>query len=466
MARFKVTAEDGEGQRSTFTYDTATSTIADGNGAPVNVEIDGVAFAEEFPVSPPSNHKVTALKNIKIQLGMACNYDCGYCSQRLSRAEKPEAQLSRVAPFIAQLPSWYDGGEDGKGKGTRFEFWGGEPLVYIKILRPLAEAIRARYPNAVFFIVTNGSLLTREINAWLDEMGFYVGLSHDGAGQHVRGADPFDDPEQRDAILDLFSRLHPQDRFDFFYVLHRLNTSRAAVFEFFNRITKRYDVRLSEGELISIYDPVAEASLVMSEAEHFAYRQSSLAEILDGRTVFGNHKCLRYVNEFLLTLQRNRPLDLVPERCHTSRSNDITVDLSGNILSCQNFNAKDTTPDGESHCIGHVTNTSHISVTAVKHWNDRPACRDCPMIQLCNGACMVTTGSGFEATCDNRYSDSVVYFCTGFFMATGFMPIIIEREDGRKIPYAMTDIFGRFPDMKTEAPRPRAHRTFQIKQVN
>jgi uncharacterized protein len=111
----------------------------------------------------------------------------------------------------------------------RIEFWGGEPFVYWKTLKPLAERLRQLYTEASFTIITNGSLLDFEKNEWLDRIGFGVGLSHDGPGYHARGADPLDDPEKRAAIMDLYARLHPQGRISVNAMLHADNRSRAHV---------------------------------------------------------------------------------------------------------------------------------------------------------------------------------------------------------------------------------------------
>jgi hypothetical protein len=80
----------------------------------------------------------------------------------------------------------------------RIEFWGGEPFVYWKTLKPLAEGVRTLYPKARFNIITNGSLFDQEKIDWLYNLGFGVGISHDGPAYEAgRGADPLLEPEQR-----------------------------------------------------------------------------------------------------------------------------------------------------------------------------------------------------------------------------------------------------------------------------
>jgi hypothetical protein len=93
-------------------------------------------------------------------------------------------------------------------KGLKIEFWGGEPFVYWKTFKPLAEAIAKKFSEwkqpPKFSVITNGSLLTEDICAWLYAMGFSVAISHDGPGQYVRGPDPFDDPEAKKRILGFY----------------------------------------------------------------------------------------------------------------------------------------------------------------------------------------------------------------------------------------------------------------------
>ena len=136
---------------------------------------------------------------LKIQLGLSCNYSCEYCSQRFVPTAE-ETSSKHVDKFLENLDSWM------KETPKKVEFWGGEPLVYFKTLKPLAEALRIKWPDVKFLMITNGSLLTPEINDWLVEQNFSVGISHDGPGQPVRGPDPLNDADKRDNILDLFKR--------------------------------------------------------------------------------------------------------------------------------------------------------------------------------------------------------------------------------------------------------------------
>jgi len=230
MAKFTIHARRPDGSIVWMRYDNQTSELTDAAGQPVIPRVEVASRLPAPTVSRETPLGKTSPRVLKISLGLSCNYECEYCSQRfVPRAA--ETNPGEVQSFVKELDGWV------KEEPTQIEFWGGEPLVYIKTMRPLVELLRVKYPNAQFQIITNGSLLTPEINEWLDTMGFQVGVSHDGPGQHVRGPDPLEDPEKRAAIMDLYARLAPKGRISFNAMVNRSNASRAAIQRFFVELT-------------------------------------------------------------------------------------------------------------------------------------------------------------------------------------------------------------------------------------
>ena len=200
MSTFLIhTLIPGGREGPTLRYDNQTSLLTDSlTGQPVVKSFASLPSNKQvFATSKDNPSRKDSPRILKISLGLSCNYECEYCSQRfVPRAA--ETNPAEVQSFIDGLDEWVTFPPE------RIEFWGGEPLVYIKTLRPLAQLLRSKYPSAHFSVITNGSLLNVEVNEWLDVMGFSVGISHDGPGQHVRGPDPLDDPEKRAAIMDLY----------------------------------------------------------------------------------------------------------------------------------------------------------------------------------------------------------------------------------------------------------------------
>lgn len=450
--KFTLHCEQPEtGHRARFFYDNETSELLHEDGSSVVPP----------PASPHPGKPVHAvsldapgikqgIRTLKIQLGLGCNFSCEYCNQRASLADGPfvAAREADVVRFLAGLSDWFDGGDAGDGGGTRIEFWGGEPLVYWKTLKPLAQALRERYPRAIFSIITNGSLLSTEINEWLDRHGFHVGISHDGPGQATRGPDPLAKPQTFTAIRDLYGRLHPQGRFSFNAMIHRGNPSRAAINEFFVKLTGDPTVVIGEGSVIDPYDAGGLRHSFRGDGESLAFRRTAFADLRHRRapnfSIVGQR-----IDDIIKSIVRRRPAEVLGQKCGMDRSDAIAVDLNGNALTCQNTSAKSTAANGQPHAIGHVSDFKGIRLTTAKHWSRRDECQRCPVLQSCKGSCMFLEGPLWQAACDNAFADHLPFFAAAIEHLTGYMPFFIEgpQRDSRK------DIFGLIAEANKRARR-------------
>jgi uncharacterized protein len=450
--KFTLCCEQPEtGRRARFFYDNLTSELLREDGTPVvaHTNVDATPAAHPaFAVSKSTPGAKGRVRTLKIQLGLGCNFSCEYCNQRSSLPDAPIAapRTDQVDRFLSGLASWFDGGEDGQGTGCRIEFWGGEPLVYWKSLKPLAEAMRARFPLAVFTMITNGSLLDVNINAWLDRLGFHVSISHDGPGQAIRGPDPLNNPKSREAIRDLYQRLHPQGRFSFNAMVHRGNPSRASINQFFVELTEDPSVVIGEGSVIDPYDVGGLRHSFQSDQDSLAFRRSAFADIRHGRAcnfVVVNQRLTDIVN----SISHRRHAGLLGQKCGMDRSDAIAVDLNGNALTCQNVTSKSTAPNGGSHGIGHVSDFKGIRLTTATHWSHRQDCTNCPVLQSCKGSCMFLEGPLWDAACDNAFADHLPFFAAAIEHITGYMPFFIDGPQRA----SRRDIFGLIADANQAA---------------
>lgn len=377
---------------------------------------------QPIPVRAGPFQKSRRLHHLKIQLGLSCNYSCDYCSQRFV-PHADQTTSAHVEPFLAELDTWYD-----PAPGSRIAFWGGEPLVYWKTLKPLAEALRARYPALVFSIITNGSLLDEHKIEWLDGMGFLVAISHDGPGQHVRGPDP-----NWAHVLELYRRLRPQNRVSFNPMLTRGNSSRARIAAYFIELTGDPDVPLGEGSMIDPYDAGGLANL-MTPAERLDYRRAAVDELR-----WGGARNFQVVYQKFKAALGGPHASEIGQKCGIEREDNLTVDLRGNVLTCQNVSVAATAPNGMSHKVGHVSDFNSISLNTITHWSERPNCQRCPVLRLCSGTCTFLQGEMFQAACDSSYTDNVVFLVGAIETATGKR---VEYIDAPHLPEERRDIFG------------------------
>lgn len=429
MAKFHILAQHPSGQRVVLNYDNQTSELTWEDGRPVS-EVKAGTFRDATVVAVDAPGRKANIRTLKISLGLSCNYECSYCSQRFV----PHADSTNpddVDNFVAQLTDAL------LEPPERIEFWGGEPFVYWKTFKPLAETLRGLYPNAFFSIITNGSVLDAEKNAWLDTMGFGVAISHDGPGYHARGQDPLDDPEKRAAIMDLYARLHPQGRISINAMVHAGNPSRGHVQAW---LRERFgdDVRIGEGAFIDPYDEGGLASTFQTQADHFAFRAVAFRELRAGMASnfdVAGHKIM----DFVKSVQTARPASALGQKCGMDSTGNIAVDLNGNVLTCQNVSAAATAPNGQPHKIGHLSNLQAVKMRTATHWSKRKDCASCPVLQLCKGSCMFLDGPLWDAGCDSAYSDNLPFLASAIEYMTGCIPYYIEGD----FRVDRKDIFGQ-----------------------
>lgn len=425
------------GHKQRYFYDPQNSTLTFEDGAKVPFrpldepkKLANVPRAKVSATTP--GRKSRKVSRLKIQLGLNCNFSCEYCNQK----HVPHAAQTThedIEPFLAQLPSWLQPKDE-----FTVEFWGGEPFVYWKTLKPLAEKIHELYPSAQFVVITNGSLLTLEINAWLEQHNFFVGVSHDGAAQALRGPDPLENPSSRVAILDLFRRLHPLGRMSFNTMIHRNNVDRAALQLFFKALTGTEDVRIGEGGVIDAYDD-ASMELLFQQDEHYAARAKMFADIASGAASNFQQVSERVV-ELVQSVVNGRKASTLGQKCGMDNEDNIAVDLKGNVLTCQNMSNVAIAPNGKSHKIGHVSDMDAVALDTSTHWSFRKDCPTCPVLQLCKGSCMFLEGENFAASCESSYDTNIAYFAAAFeYMTGGYRPVYI---DGAGVPEHRKDVFG------------------------
>ena len=438
MATFKIDLVNPTTQEKTFvTYNSSTSNLTWPDGSKVIVDAESQPEVKQKKIEKGKSN----LSIVKIQLGLSCNFECDYCSQRFV----PHADSTNpddVQPFVDNMSTWFGGGEDGLGKGVTFEYWGGEPFVYWKTMKPLVEAINTKYPNCENLVITNGSLLDSEKNDFLEKYNFTVAISHDGPGQPVRGPDPFDDPKSKDAIIDLYKRLAPKNKISLNAMINAKNISRENIQKFFedlitNSIGQDYlqYLTIGEGGFVDAYDDGGLANSLLDEEEDIKFRNASYLEIRDNKAtkfITINQK----IKNFVVSIADGRRIESLPQKCGMDKSSDIAVDLNGNVLTCQNVSANSANPSGISHHIGHVSDLDSIEVKTATHWSDRSECPMCPVVHICKGACMFLTGELWEASCNNAFSDNITVFAMAIELMTGNIPIYIHgplREDRKDI---------------------------------
>ncbi|CAB5220241.1 AslB Arylsulfatase regulator (Fe-S oxidoreductase) [uncultured Caudovirales phage] len=440
---FKIHAERNSTDTKTFLYDNETNTLSTEDGfifEDPRIEAKwepATIFSKEQPLS--KSRRVTTLK---IQVGLSCNYGCSYCSQRfVERAD--ETSHKHVDTFMQRLSNL----DFDEQSGLKIEIWGGEPLVYIKTIKPLVAALNKKFSSWLkkprFSMITNGSLLTEETCDWLYANHFSVAISHDGPAQHVRGPDPFDDPELKKTILRFYHMMRPINRISFNSMLNRNNMSRREVYQWFVNLTGDPSVILGEGGIIDAYDDDGLANSLNTKDEHFQYRRTAFNDIFSTNGGIGNYGILEKIDAFGRAVLSHRPSEALAQKCGMDDEHTLAVDLRGNIITCQNVSAVATAGNGMSHLAGNITDIEAAKIHTGTHWSNRPDCASCPVLHICQGACLYLEGEYWDKSCNNSYSDAIPLFALSIEKITGYIPTFIDADH---LPPERRDIWGTILD--------------------
>jgi uncharacterized protein len=301
-------------------------------------------------------------------------------------------------------------------------------LVYIKVLRVLAEGLRKKYPKAEFNIITNASMLTRDLVDWLDSLDFQVGISHDGhVYEQQRGKDVLDIPEARDAIKYAYDKLFPKSRIGFNCVLTVKNYSMHKVREHIGEKLgiDPFNVPLSSEEILLPYDAGGMMMCPTLPNEQKEMRETIFEEAGFGKT-WGISSIFDKLDDFFKSISTRRPFTVFGQKCGMDNPNNLSVDLKGNTMTCQNVSA-----NLPNHKTGEYKDIKAVEMTLVHHFRTRSECVRCPVVQLCKGACLFLEGEHWKMACDVSYHYNTAMFASALYKLTGGILRYIEGTPRR-----------------------------------
>ena len=446
---FEIHAERNANDKKIFYYDNLTNRLTDADGKvfeyPKIVKTEREEY-KSFDKNRPLK-KSRHIQLLKIQLGLSCNYSCDYCSQKfVERA--PETSKKDIDAFLEKLEVL----EFKEEHGLKVEFWGGEPFVYWKTLRPLAEALQDKFkhwkrrPN--FSVITNGSILNEEIIDWLMKMNFGVAISHDGPGQHVRGPDPFEDPEHKKLVLGFYRQMTRLKKgFSFNAMLNAQNISRKKIYDWFVEFTGDPNVVLGEGGIVDSYDADGMQNSLQTKQQHFEFRRQAFADIFTTQGNIGFKMQLDKIDGFIRNILAHDEARYLGQKCGMDDEHTLAIDLRGNVMTCQNVSSLETGKNGESHLGGNLNDYDNVAIKTATHWSNRAECPKCPVLHLCKGACMFLDKEFWDVSCANSYSDNVAMFALAIEKITGYIPTLIKQDE---LPLERQDIFGTIYEHKEE----------------
>lgn len=167
---FKVSKEGSIALRDYFfknSQDTRVKDFLGSNGIGKNSEI--FKLMNQEPYTPV---------NVTLSLTSGCNLRCLYCYA--SAGENPEIMDFELAKEAIDIVIKKLQEKNSKTLSIIFH-GGGESLTVFPLLKKVSEYALEKWNGLTkFLIVTNGTLITREIAVWFKKFGFHVSVSIDG----------------------------------------------------------------------------------------------------------------------------------------------------------------------------------------------------------------------------------------------------------------------------------------------
>ena len=318
--------------------------------------------------------KQLPITHLRIQLGLKCNYSCSFCiQQQYSQQEKypTQEEIDAVIDLVSKITS----------EKCHIEFWGGEPLVYIKLLEQLLPRLREIRPKAKFSMITNGTLLNHSILSLLLKHHVHLSISHDGFAYFLRGKDPIEDPNFVDLLQDAY-HVYSKNQLGFMLncVISQYSCDLITLDQWFNWHLPDIPY-IYEGVVIA-HSSNAIPFTKLSKQEYALLDESIQRAVLTDDYPRIAHALSKWILLILRFLTYQLDTRKISGKCDAAKPHTLSVDMHGNILSCHNVDS--------SQVIGSVRDIqAQFKVQSkFKHWSLRPDCANCFALLSCRGNCM------------------------------------------------------------------------------
>lgn len=401
LSQFQTVPETGDPVQ--FYYNNENNALYDANkqvlSAPWTEPADWDDLRDRFN----SMHKSKKPEAIKITMGHGCNYSCGYCMQK-DIGNPDERPVNGLTPMlIKNLRRHLDMSET-----TRIELWGGETLLYWKDMQPIMEEFDRE--GVTWYVPTNGTpLMHKHIDFFMQLKGnVAMGISHDGpAHESTRGK------EFLHKKVDIFKRIEDECgqkvQFSFNPVISRTNFDLFEINDFFAEFFSKHGLKQKglSFELGRVYDETMAKNSThhVIAGEDIAKYRDILTRYLDAHIVqykeLGGTQHGPYLANNLFhtgmgvlpyarTLQEQK-VPLLKTNCGVDDSRLMSMDMMGNVRTCQNTD--------DSYTGGNLMNIKGIRVQKVD-FNRESHCHTCPVQRLCKSSCPLDLGPAvFNTNC-------------------------------------------------------------------
>jgi len=361
-----------------------------------------------------------------LEVTTACNMRCKYCGYSgLYIKARTHGNISmnfktarKAIDLYLSLLDKYK--LDNPYREPRISFFGGEPLLNIRLIKDVVKYVKARIKdefNVEFSMTTNGTLLNTDVIEFLVDNNFNVAVSLDGPKEEHNRNRVF--PGGRGSFDVVFENI--QKYFDIakskgvdprigVIAVYDVRTNLMKLNEFFNEI--KYLIHDLMIEPVSYYGTTYYEKFSRADFERFYWQLGSLEQdfihnyLLNGRwkieenifydSFFGKSLILLYS-----TSRTSLPPTLIPSRISCLPGFKLFVNVNGLITPCEE--ASDECIVGD---IDHGLDFQKVQLEIKNYFRVRSQCLGCPLLFACR-LCIAKASFGL--------SKQACSFITNFF---------------------------------------------------
>lgn len=311
-----------------------------------------------------------------IMLGFSCNFRCKYC---LQHEDKKMIITDTYNPDIIDFL------RDIARKQMdilNIHFFGGEPLLYFNVIKQFVSELSTE--NVHFSIITNGSLITKEVVDFFNDNDFHVTISWDGQNSSLsRGVDVF--TKNRENIFSL------KNGFSVSGVINKYNSVKSFLADV-SKLDMEYKQETGSNVNIGFnLDCLYNYTLSTDEVYALDYKEiEAEMQTLTHNYIFDNSKNTEVENFFIgkyINSLRNFE-EYTGDNKHGACSNGVAtlnLDLEGNLYLCHN---------DSSMKLGDIYTSIEDYMAQYNDKNKIPQfynkyCKTCSVRFLCDGGCML-----------------------------------------------------------------------------
>jgi uncharacterized protein len=335
-------------------------------------------------------HKTNKPTALRILLGHACNYSCGYCMQKDIGNPNERPENFWLEPFIESINKHLD-----LDQLERIELWGGEPFLYWNDMVPIMKRLDA--PNRHFYISTNGSALRQKHVDFFKTLqaSIMMGISHDGPGQEsLRGEDIFKKESVCSTVRQL-GEMYPKVQFSFNPVVSATNFDLFEINDYFKSVSNKLGLKharisfvpariYDDSDSVNSADHVIRGDLLPSFKENVnSYLKACIQQKIKGGDRFLNSNIvdndvgvLKYAS-----LTRHQIPITITSSCGADSADILSVDIRGNVRLCPHTSEKFTG--------GHINNLKGVKIIGLTLERKDTHCYTCPVKRLCKSSCPI-----------------------------------------------------------------------------